>query len=249
MDALHVGIISDRLLMRQALFCLLSTLALGGRLSIVVNADTVEDGARDIAEFKPEIILIDCDAAADCLQCVRSVSTISPSTKVLLLAGQEDEMFAIKAVRSGAWGIINKHTEPVLLQQAIRKLLSGEVWFSHRTLGSALHAFANQQSHEDSPFERLTARETEVLMLLSRGLCNKEIASHLFVAENTIKAYIKVIFRKLGVDSRLKAALSYTKHVELSGLPASLPPTFHDGSRGEEVSLSKPRPQQFKEAF
>lgn len=244
MDALTIGIISDRILMRQALLCLLSTLDLGGHLSIVVDADTVSDGARDIAEFSPQVLIVDCDAAANCLQCVRSVSTLSPSTKVLLLAGRDDEMFAIKAVRKGAWGIMNKHTDSALLRKAIQKLLIGEVWFSH--LGSALHALANREPRDESALESLTPRETEVLMLLSRGLCNKEIASQLFLAESTIKAYIKVIFRKLGVSSRLMAALYYTDRVERSVPSIALPPACHICSNGDTFSESNCRPDEPK---
>lgn len=216
MNSLPIGIISNQKLMRKALFCLLSTFALGGGLSLVVDADTLDDSTEQIASAKPLVLLIDSEGAGDPLNCVRRVSSLSPSTKSLLLAGEIEEKFAIEAVQSGAWGIVGKQAEPALLQQAIQKLLNGEVWFSPRTIGTALHAFTNREPSTGSTLDRLTPRETEVLVLLSKGLCNKEIASQLFLAESTIKAYIKVIFRKLGVNSRLKAALSYTDHIEVS---------------------------------
>lgn len=244
MDTLSIGLISGQKLVRKALYCLLSTLSLGWRLLLAVEADTVDDAAREIVAFKPHILLVDCDSASNCLQCVRSISTLSPSTKSLLLAAEADEMFAIRAVRSGAWGIVMKQAEPDLLRQAIEKIMNGEVWFSHRTIGNALHACLNNESPAGSPLDQLTPRETEVLMLLSRGLCNKEIASQLFLAESTIKAYVKVIFRKLGVNSRLKAALSYADHIgqsdRFTGSPAAIVPR----QSMDTVSGSKPRQER-----
>ena len=243
MDSLILRIISDHILVRKRLFRLLSALSLGGPLSLAVDADTVDDAAGEIAAFKPQILLIDCDGAADCLKCVRNVSTLSPSTKSLPLAAEVDEMFDIKAVHSGAWGIVRKRVEPVLLQQAIQKLVNGEAWFSHRTIGNALHAFTSREPHTGSPFDKLTPRKTEVLILLSRGLCNKEIASQLFLAESTIKAYVKAIYRKLGVNSRLKAALSYTDHIERSGPLTGLPAAILLGANEDVVSGSRLRPE------
>ncbi|MEJ2008958.1 MAG: response regulator transcription factor [Acidobacteriota bacterium] len=230
MSSLPIGIISKMKLVRKALICLLSSLSLGYALSLTVDADNVDDASGQIAASKPQVLIIDCDGAVNCLQCVRSVSALSPLTKSLLLAEEVDEMFAIRAVHSGAWGIVGKQAEPALLQQAIQKLVDGEVWFSNRTIATALHTFTNHDPSTGSAFDRLTARETEVLTLLSRGLCNKEIASQLFLAESTIKAYVKVIFRKLGVNSRLKAALTYTDHIESSVHPIRLPATILIGT-------------------
>lgn len=214
MNSLLIGIISDQRLVRQALFCLLSTFSFGCALSLTVDADNVNDADEEISLSKPQVLIIDCDGAEDSLQSVRSVLDLSPSTKSLLLAADPSEVFAIKAVQNGAWGIVGKQSEPALLQQAIEKLVNGEVWFSHRTIGNALHACANQERSSDSGFDQLTPREIEVLMLLSKGLCNKEIAAQLFLTESTVKAHVRAIYRKLGVNSRVKAAaLSYAERV------------------------------------
>lgn len=244
MDTLSIGIISGQKLVRKALYCLLSTLSLRWQLSLVVEADTVGDAVREIVAFKPHILLVDCDMSSEGLHCVRSVSTLSPSTKSLLLAGEADEMFAISALRSGAWGIVVKQAEPDLLRQAIEKIVNGEVWFSHRTIGNALHACINNESPTGSPLDQLTPRENEVLMLLSRGLCNKEIASQLFLAESTIKAYVKVIFRKLGVNSRLKAALSYADIVGTADRLTASPPTAIPLRSEQAVSRCKSRQER-----
>lgn len=212
--------------MRKALICLLSTVSLDHVISLTVDADNVDVASGRISASKPHVLIIDCDGMEDCLMSVRTVTALSPSTKSLLLATEVDETFAINAARSGAWGIVGKQDEPELFQAAIQKLAAGELWFSHRTIGNALHAFTNREPATDSPLDRLTPRETDVLTLLSRGLCNKEIASQLFLGESTVKAHVKAIYRKLGVSSRLKAALSYAYCIERSGPPTGSPAPF-----------------------
>lgn len=248
MNCLPIGIISDQRLVRKALFCLLSTLPIGRPILLAVDADSIEDASGQIADSKPHVLLIDSDGAGDPLECVRRVSSLSPSTKSLLLAGQIEETFAIEAVQSGAWGIVGKQAEPALLQQAIQKLMNGEVWFSHRTIGAALHTLTNNENPAGSPLDRLTPRETEVLMLLSEGLCNKQIASRLFLSESTIKVYVKGIYRKLGVNSRLKAALSYTDHIERANPLTSLHTTTLVETGENPVSYSCPQDSRSRRA-
>lgn len=225
MDALTVGIISNQRLIRKALFCLLLNLPVSCRLCIVVDSGTVEEAAEDIVTSDLDVLLLDVEGLDDALDCVRKVRGLSPSIKSLLLAGQFGEKFAIEAVRCGAWGIVTKQADPALLQQAIQKIVDGEMWFSHETMSMAIQTFAGSEQPKDSPLDQLTARERQVLALLARGYHNKEIASRLFLSESTVKTYIRALYRKLDVNSRLEAVLFYTDYTEVTTHPGSLSTT------------------------
>lgn len=209
---LTVGVICAQKLFRKALFHLLVALSLGSGLSFVVDSDTVDDASQQITTCAPDVLLIDCDGLADCFRTIRKVRELSPSTKSLLLTGVPDNAFAVQAVRSGAWGLVAKQSEPALLQQAIQTIVKGEMWFSHGTMVNALQAFVNHEPPEGLLLEKLTSREAEVLSLLAKGYHNKEIARRLFLSENTVRRYAESIYRKLGVNSRVEAALCYQAH-------------------------------------
>lgn len=210
MDSLAVGIISNQKLIRKALACLLLTFSTSYNLCIASDVDTVEQIAESLDSAKLDVLLIDVDGTDDPLKCIRRVRELSPSTKTLLLTRQSGEKFSIEVVRNGGWGLVTKQADPEVLRQAIQKVVDGEMWFSHGTMSMALQAFSNHGPSMNSPLDRLAPREAEVLTLLARGCQNKEIASRLFLSESTVRTYIKAVYRKLGVNSRLEAALIYS---------------------------------------
>lgn len=183
-------------------------------LSVVVDANSIADASDQIIATKPSILLIDCNYSSFCLRSIRQVETLSPSTKCLLLADDGGEKFAAQAALSGAWGVVSKGTDPVVMQNAIQKLASGEMWFSQATMANAVQALIRQEPPEESTLERLTPRETEVLTLLARGYHNKQIARRLFLSESTIRTYLEAIYRKTRARSRVEAALRYYERTE-----------------------------------
>jgi DNA-binding NarL/FixJ family response regulator len=206
-----VGIICCRKLMRRAFCSFLSNLPLGGGVAIPFDVDTLADACEQLTTSRPQLLLIDCEGMAECLSYLQRIRELSPATKCLLLTQDADEEFEGRAVRSGAWGLITKGDDPELLEQAFESVLKGEMWFSRETMGKAIQALVRRRHPEESVLDRLTAREGEVTALLARGLQNREIAQTLFLSENTIRKYTETIYRKLGVNSRLEAALVYYK--------------------------------------
>ncbi len=221
MNVLSIGIISSQTLVRKGLLALLVSLPFSG-LAVVVEASTVSDGTDKIIATKPGILLIDCEHCPVCSNCIRYIGVLSPSTKCLLLTDEVDEKFAVQAVRWGAWGIVSKRAEPPVMRQAIDKLARGEMWFNHGIMAKAVQALVRRKPVQDSTLDRLTPRETEVLVLLSRGFHNKQIASRLFLSESTVRTYIEAIYRKTGVKTRVEAALRFYKFTEVQTPAAGL---------------------------
>ena len=206
-----VGIVSSRKLMRRAFCSFLTNLPLGGGITVPFDVDTLADACERLSTSNPQLLLIDCEGMAECLSYLRRVRELSPSTRCLLITQNADEEFEERAVRNGAWGLITKGDDPELLEHVFERVLNGEMWFSRETLGKAIQALVRRRHPEESVLDRLTVREGEVTALLARGLQNREIARTLFLSENTIRKYTETIYRKLGVNSRLEAALVYHK--------------------------------------
>jgi DNA-binding NarL/FixJ family response regulator len=206
-----VGIVSSRKLMRRAFCSFLSNLPLGGGITIPFDVDTFADACERLSTLKPQLLLIDCEGMAECLSYLHRIRELSPLTRCLLLTQKADEEFEERAVRNGAWGLITNGDDPELLENVFESVLNGEMWFSRETMGKAIQALVRRRHPEESVLDRLTAREGEVTALLARGLQNREIARTLFLSENTIRKYTETIYRKLGVNSRLEAALVYHK--------------------------------------
>jgi DNA-binding NarL/FixJ family response regulator len=197
--------------MRRAFCSFLANLPLGGGITIPFDVDTFADACERLSTSKPQLLLIDCEGMAECLSYLHRLRELSPSTRCLLLTQNAEEEFEERAVRNGAWGLITQGDDPELLEQVIERVLNGEMWFSRETLGKAIQALVRRRHPDESALDRLTAREGEVTALLAHGLQNREIARTLFLSENTIRKYTETIYRKLGVNSRLEAALVYHK--------------------------------------
>ncbi|MEJ2006818.1 MAG: response regulator transcription factor [Acidobacteriota bacterium] len=204
-----VGIISSRKLIRRALCALLLTLSIEEGLSILFDLDTFADAWEQIIASKPQVLLIDCENMGECVGYVQRIRETSPSIRCLLLTENRVEEFEVQAARSGAWGLVTIQSDPEVMQQAIERVLKGEMSFSQGTLGKAVQALVQHKPPDLSAFGTLTAREAEVTALLAQGFQNKEIAQRLFLSENTVRRYTETIYRKLGVNSRLQVALRY----------------------------------------
>jgi DNA-binding NarL/FixJ family response regulator len=205
------GIVSSRKLIRSALCALLHTLPVDGGVSIVLDLDSIADSSEQVIDSKPQVLIIDCGCIPAPFDCVRTVRALSPSTRCLLLSDDAGMEFAAEAARIGAWGVVTERCDPVMMQRAIGKVASGEMWFSDGTLAAVVQTIVRHESPQNSAIEALTSREVEVIALLAQGYQNKEIAQRLILSVNTVRTYTETIYRKLGINSRLQAALWYRK--------------------------------------
>ncbi len=118
------------------------------------------------------------------------------------------------ALRNGAQGYLLKTIDGDLLAQAIRRAACGEPVVSPEMMGKLVAAFQSQGApepepapEEAEPAPQLSPREEEVLREIARGASNKEIARALDIAETTVKIHVQHILRKLGLSSRVQAAV------------------------------------------
>lgn len=130
----------------------------------------------------------------------------NPGMPVVVVSGSEQPLVMLRAIEYGASGFIPKSSSLEVISEAIRAVLEGEVWLPQEIAdGDA------EVSCEDTVFAEklgsLTPQQFRVLMMLTEGLLNKQIAYELNVSEATIKAHVTAILRKLGVHSRTQAVI------------------------------------------
>jgi DNA-binding NarL/FixJ family response regulator len=130
-----------------------------------------------------------------------------PSVPVVIISATEDPLVIQRALEHGAAGFIPKSSSIETITDAIDEILMGEIWAPN-----SVHS--NLPGNNDSELElaermaQLTPQQFKVLMMMSQGLLNKQIAYDLGVSEATIKAHVTAIMNKLGVSNRTQAVLA-----------------------------------------
>ncbi|MDE1195288.1 DNA-binding response regulator [Pseudomonas sp. Bc-h] len=128
-----------------------------------------------------------------------------PQVPVVMVSAQEEAAVVVKSKEFGASGFIPKSSSLEVIQQAVRKVLDGEVWWPPQ-VNENVSVSAEARAASEG-LASLTPQQFRVLTMVCEGLLNKQIAYELSVSEATIKAHVTAIFRKLNVRTRTQAAL------------------------------------------
>lgn len=202
---ISVLIVDDHSVVRQGLKLFLS---LDRGLEVVGEAGDGEEALSLVAEFRPEVVLMDLlMPVMDGITATQTIRQEYPDTEVIALTSVLDDDMVVDAVRAGAIGYLLKDTEADELCSAIKAAAEGKVQLSPQ---AAERLIGQIRAPQDPP--KFTERETDVLNLLAHGKSNKEIASELYIGETTVKTHVSNILMKLGVRSRTQAAL-YAAHI------------------------------------
>jgi len=178
-----------------------SCLARQERLSIVGEAADGIEAVRKAKELAPDIVLMDIDMPhMDGLAVTELLRKELPAVKVLILSMHSNTDYVLRIIQSGARGYILKAASPEELVRAIETVESGEAFFSPDIARVALNQFVRGPGEGPTP-SQLTNREREVLIQISEGLSNKEIASQLGVGVRTVETHRERIMRKLNIHS------------------------------------------------
>ena len=215
-------LVDDHNLFRRGLRALLSQ---DGRFEVTAEAGDIGEALRCLAQApRPDVILLD-----NHLPGVRGVDAIpalkdaAPGARILMLTVSENEDDLAAALRAGADGYLLKTVESDQLAETIVKVLDGESVISPEMLTKLVAVFrARPGDSAPAPLEPpriggpspdlLSPREREILLLIARGESNKLIARGLDIAETTVKIHVQHILRKLGLSSRVQAAVYATNH-------------------------------------
>ena len=203
MTEIRVLIADDHAVVRQGLRTFLE---LQEDIEVVGDAADGEAALAAVERFEPDVVLMDLVMpGVGGVEAIRRLRELRPSTRVLVLTSFLDDEKLFPAVRAGAAGYLLKDVEPAELLRAIRTVADGEALLHPAVAARLMEEFSDTERPVAE--EALTAREREVLLLIARGLPNKQIALELGIAEKTVKTHVSSILSKLGLTDRTQAAL------------------------------------------
>ncbi len=181
----------------------------------VSNANLLESDSisalLQLLEQTPEVDLLLLDLkmpGANGFSGLTHLRGIYPDLPVVIVSASEDESVIKKAITYGAVGFIPKSSPMKQLVDALNQVLNGDPWFPE---GIDINSAEEHGAEIASKLATLTPQQYRVLVMLSEGLLNKQIAFELNVSEATVKAHVTAIFRKLGVSNRTQAVIALQK--------------------------------------
>ncbi|PDT02331.1 response regulator [Rhizobium chutanense] len=203
MTSITIGVIDDHPLFREGVTRSLSEIT---GFSVVGEGASSDDAAMIAATSRPDVMLLDVSMPGGGLSAIGEVLTRSPTTKVLMLTVSEEVDTLLGALQRGAMGYVLKGVGSRGLAEAIQTVLSGSRYISPTMSTKVMESSLNGGAPDKNS---LTAREREVMDLVSQGLSNKHIGLRLNLQEKTVKHHMTQILSKLGVSNRTEAALQW----------------------------------------
>lgn len=179
-------------------------------LMVVGQAGSAEEGLALLGDLRPDVALVDVELPGlNGIALARAIAEQFPQTRVLILSAYDDYAYVIGALEVGVVGYLLKTASARELADAVRTAAGGAL-----VLDQAISRRLTRRwrSGPGSSTAALTARETDVLRLLARGLPNKQIASELGLGLRTVESHVSNVLGKLGLSSRTEAALYAVSH-------------------------------------
>jgi DNA-binding NarL/FixJ family response regulator len=172
---------------------------------------TAEEALAEIPRLKPDVVLMDVHLPGESgIACTAQLKEKLPDVQVIIVTVYRNHELIIQALQAGACGYLLKRSSPEELLKAISEVRSGGAPMTSEIARMLVEAFQKKPATL-TPGDGLTQRESEILVLLSEGLSNKEIADRVKVSYDTVRAHLRHIYEKLHVRGRTEAVRKYLK--------------------------------------
>jgi DNA-binding NarL/FixJ family response regulator len=209
MNSITILLVDDQPLFREGLRTLLSVRP---DFKVVGEAGNGEEAIKLCRSLRPAVVLMDLQMPVlDGVTATRRLRQELPDCRVIVLTTFDDDEMVFDGLRAGALGYLLKDAPSEKLAEAIRLAAHGESFLQPSVAAKVVAEFARvtdrPRSQSQSLVEPLSDREQEVLVLITTGASNREIASKLFLAEGTVKNHVTNVLAKLGVRDRTQAVL------------------------------------------
>jgi DNA-binding NarL/FixJ family response regulator len=206
MMAISVGIIEDHSEFRQSLEYLISSFP---AYEVAWSYSSVEEARENYSET--DVILLDINLSGiSGIDALPLFKRLCPRQKIIMLTILEDDYHILEAIKNGADGYILKKSNPEKIIDAIKQVYEGGAALTPMIARQVLAFLKTEAAIPESP-SNLTAREREILLLLTQGLNNEMIAARLFISAQTVRNHIKNIYEKLQVHSRAQVVAKALK--------------------------------------
>src|SRR5882724_10585701 len=196
--AKRVLIVDDHPMMRQGLAQLIDN---EPDLKVVAEADTGGQGLDIVVAQKLDLAVVDISLPdKNGLELIKDIRAVKPELPILIVSMHDEALYAERVLRAGARGYIMKQEGGKKLLQAIRQVLTGQIYVSEKMSARILETFSGRRPDETaSPVTRLSDREFEVFQLIGQGRGTKDIAQHLNLSVKTVEVHRAKIKEKLSL--------------------------------------------------
>ena len=207
----RILLVDDHEVVRLGLKALLEHHA---QFEVVGEAATAKEAMEQVARLHPDIVLMDIRLPGTSgIEACEEIIKQFPETRVVMLTSYAEDEMLFSAIRAGASGYILKQIGGEDLVRALEAVGRGEAMLdpavTQRVFQEVRRAVKDEEA---SAFANLSQQERHVLMLVSEGKTNREIAKALFLGEGTVRNYVSSILSKLGVSNRAEAAAYAVEH-------------------------------------
>ncbi len=181
---------------------------------VVAEAGTAREAIERVQEYTPDVVVMDIRLPGSSgIDACQEITQRFPDTKVIMLTSYAEDEMLFSAIRAGAAGYVLKQIDGQDLVRAIEAVGRGEALLDPAVTQRIFQEVRKAAKEEEaSAFAALTQQEKHVLLLVSEGKTNREIAKELFLGEGTVRNYVSSILSKLNVSNRAEAAAYAVQH-------------------------------------
>src|SRR5215467_5107010 len=211
-DAIRIAVIDDHPMFREGA---VQTLTCIDGIEVVGEGATAEDALKVAEELRPDVMLLDIGLPGGGVQAAANIARACPGVRAVMLTASESELDVASALQAGARGYILKGSSAAEVVETVRAIFKGESYVAPSLAARLLIQMGRRgEVVTAKPASDLTAREDEILALVSSGLTNKEIANRLRLTERTVKHHMTSIMRKSNVRNRVEAMLMFRRKAD-----------------------------------
>jgi NarL family two-component system response regulator LiaR len=202
---IQVLIVDDHAMVRKGIRALLNEYE---DIRVVGEAANGLKAIELTKQLNPDVILIDLAMPVmDGIEAIKRIKALQPDQHIIVLTSYVGDDKLIKSIKAGAMGYLLKDAQPEELVQSIRAVYAGEPALNPTVAWKYLRKMSGVDESPKRSAEELSEREAEVLILLTQGKTDQEIARQLVLTDVTIRTHISRILAKLGLENRVQAAL------------------------------------------
>lgn len=186
-------------------------------IETIYEASNAEDAIEIFKNNNIDLVIMDLGLPnMNGIEATRVIHSMNSEAKIIILTSHNDEKDVLSSLKVGANAYCSKEINLQRLVSVVQSVSEGAAWFdpsiAHIVLQASSNSFTNSERETNYKDYDLTAREAQILKLVTEGFSNMEIAQQLVISVNTTKAHIASILQKLEVDDRLQAALKALKY-------------------------------------